>query len=171
MITQKFGLRHLVGDHISLCTTWPNRECEPSVSAPWTSTWVMDLSVGREWFVRFEGAVCRESGAAQAAEPTWPSLVFAYGDAVVWEKKMHVKCLFLHISRPDCQVPIRSIDLGLGPLFSLGGLTCSWLSQLRRDEVSYRNDAGHHPADVSEGQLGSVVHRLMQAKMTSGHRH
>jgi hypothetical protein len=66
------------------------------VSAPWTSTWVMDLSVGREWFVRFEGAVCRDSGAAQAAEPTWPSLVFAYGDAVVWEKKMHVKCLFLH---------------------------------------------------------------------------
>jgi len=31
----------------------------------------MGLSVGRERFVRFEGAVCRESGAAQAAEPTW----------------------------------------------------------------------------------------------------
>ena len=58
VITQKFGLRHLVGDHISLCTTWSDRECEPSVSAPWTSTWVMGLSVGRERFVRFEGAVC-----------------------------------------------------------------------------------------------------------------
>ena len=132
----------------------------------------MRLSVGREWFVRFEGAVCRESGAAQAAEPTWRLVGRRFRQRRrVWEKKVHVKCLFLHISRPDCQVPIRSIDLGLGPLFSLGGLTCSWLSQLRRDEVSYQNDAGHHLADVREGQLGSVVHRLMQAKMTSGHRH
>ena len=38
----------------------------------------MDLFVGREWFVRFEGAVCRESGAAQAAEPTWRLVGLCY---------------------------------------------------------------------------------------------